>query len=356
MTYYEMRCGECGGDRDLMVRHDPRECISHYRERVRQYDARVAELEARNAEVEAIDRGIVYEQGLVLVAKVEELRLSTLRVAELERALWSIVDGHGPASVIAREVLGDAPASVCMPLTGAELAEKHGFEPIPDHLKNPFVRPMRFELAYEDALIDEVNAMGKQVGSDENRGARTSEAPTFGPHTIDGTATLAAALISEEDARVMTAPIKLPRTKEPMAIVEDLRIANDPRPDSPKETVGDLVKRAAVLMRASKRGEVQAHVKDGNGWIELTLPEHRPAPEGPRTVTPERKHSDRTLSDAHRAGIEVGKGEERMSIVNWLRATPGECGLPWVDMAYDVAAAIERGAHMPATPTGGEGT
>ena len=47
------------------------------------------------------------------------------------------------------------------------------------------------------------------------------------------------------------------------------------------ETVSYLVRRAALLMRASKRGEVQAHVKDDKGWIELTLPEHRPAPQGP---------------------------------------------------------------------------
>jgi len=34
---------------------------------------------------------------------------------------------------------------------------------------------------------------------------------------------------------------------------------------------------------------------------------------------------------------------ERAAIVAWLRATPGEPGLPWVDMARDIADAIERG-------------
>lgn len=33
--------------------------------------------------------------------------------------------------------------SASKPLTGAELAEKHGFEPVPDWKKDPFVRPMR---------------------------------------------------------------------------------------------------------------------------------------------------------------------------------------------------------------------
>ena len=50
---------------------------------------------------------------------------------------------------------------------------------------------------------------------------------------------------------------------------------------SPADDVASLIRRAAVLMRASKRGEVQAHVKDGAGWTALTLAEHRPAPEGP---------------------------------------------------------------------------
>ena len=53
------------------------------------------------------------------------------------------------------------------------------------------------------------------------------------------------------------------------------------RSEAARPRVSDLVRQAAALMRASKRGEVQAHVKDGDGWIEVTLPEHRPPPEGP---------------------------------------------------------------------------
>ena len=32
-------------------------------------------------------------------------------------------------------------------------------------------------------------------------------------------------------------------------------------------------------------------------------------------------------------------------VVKWLRATPGEHGVPWVDAAHDIADAIERGEH-----------
>lgn len=45
--------------------------------------------------------------------------------------------------------------------------------------------------------------------------------------------------------------------------------------------VSDLLRAAAARMRASKRGEVQAHVKLEGGWAEFTLPEHRPSPPSP---------------------------------------------------------------------------
>lgn len=34
-------------------------------------------------------------------------------------------------------------AKVAPPLTGAQLEEKHGFEPVPEYRRDPFVRPMR---------------------------------------------------------------------------------------------------------------------------------------------------------------------------------------------------------------------
>ncbi len=75
------------------------------------------------------------------------------RVAQLEavgmrnaQALHDIATGKAPDGVTrALQALGThSTASVgeAKPLTGAELAEKHGFEPIPDWKKDPFVRPM----------------------------------------------------------------------------------------------------------------------------------------------------------------------------------------------------------------------
>ena len=42
-----------------------------------------------------------------------------------------------------RRRVGYAMGVPIRPLTGAELAEKYGFEPVPDWKKDPFVRPMR---------------------------------------------------------------------------------------------------------------------------------------------------------------------------------------------------------------------
>lgn len=41
--------------------------------------------------------------------------------------------------------LGEWAQRCSRPLTGRQLAERHGFEPVPDWAKDPFVRPMRGE-------------------------------------------------------------------------------------------------------------------------------------------------------------------------------------------------------------------
>ncbi len=76
------------------------------------------------------------ETEIVTSGKREAKALA--RVAELEAYIRnSLVLGDSLVNALRPT------ASVSKPLTGAELAEEHGFEPVPDWKKDPFVRPMR---------------------------------------------------------------------------------------------------------------------------------------------------------------------------------------------------------------------
>lgn len=92
------------------------------------------------------------------------------------------------------------------------------------------------------------------------------------------------------------------------------------------DSVADLIRRAAALMRASKRGEVQAHVKEGDKWIELTLPEHRPTPDGPRSET---ALLDTLIVGVMRAenalNIDMGDGEPTYQCCNAVCGHPPSC-------------------------------
>lgn len=44
-----------------------------------------------------------------------------------------------------------------------------------------------------------------------------------------------------------------------------------------------------------------------------------------------------------RRARERGERETIARVVAWLRATPGERGLPWVDYAHDIADLLETG-------------
>lgn len=70
------------------------------------------------------------------------------RVAELEAGIQRLIranEGLERTDIAWRDLKRLVADSVSKPLTGAELAERHGFEPIPDWKKDPFVRPMRIE-------------------------------------------------------------------------------------------------------------------------------------------------------------------------------------------------------------------
>lgn len=84
-----------------------------------------------------------YERVLMLE---ERVALLTGRVETLEAALQRMIDvgfdGYEAYQAARRALDGGRAPSVSGPLTGAELAAKHGFEPVPDWKKDPFVRPM----------------------------------------------------------------------------------------------------------------------------------------------------------------------------------------------------------------------
>jgi hypothetical protein len=103
------------------------------------------------------------------------------RIAELEGLLDEAADWIATGS-LANGREGETENGECVqncdalgitcpnrPLTGDDLAEKHGFEPIPDHLKDPFVRPMRI-------MVDGYAPAGKEPNNRAVEiGQRTAE-------------------------------------------------------------------------------------------------------------------------------------------------------------------------------------
>jgi hypothetical protein len=98
----------------------------------------VKSLEKRESELrERVDGAIrnvrAYRDGLVEAHDV-------IRRIENVLTVPHVHPSHMPSIDPENDEVSNGPSS---PLTGADLAEKYGFEPVPDWKKDPFVRPMR---------------------------------------------------------------------------------------------------------------------------------------------------------------------------------------------------------------------
>jgi len=119
--------------------------------------SRVGELEASNVELIAryeAARAPLHARIVELEAAVREIGQYATEVADDANAIrWMAEEALHAAAPSVGETRsiglpnGYVREEVVKPLTGAELAEKHGFEPVPDWKKDPFVRPMRHDHA-----------------------------------------------------------------------------------------------------------------------------------------------------------------------------------------------------------------